>query len=79
MLIDESKMEVGCSVSFLNCEKQQTNLKLRRLHLRLKRKQNLFDQNVLLKLVAIDQFRSHTTAEGIHYLYISKIFTSKPF
>ena len=37
MFIDESKMAVNSSFSFLNLRKQNTNLKLK-LHLRLKHK-----------------------------------------
>ena len=52
MLIDESKMVVDSSVCFLNCGKQHTNLKLGSFYLRL-------SKIAPLKLIAIDQFRSH--------------------
>ena len=58
MLIDESKMAVDSSVSFMNCRKQQ--------HQRLSKdaKKNKFSPSKIAppKLVAADQFRSHTTA-----------------
>ena len=40
MLLDESKMAADSSISFLNCGKQHTNLKLRTFYLRLKTKPN---------------------------------------
>ena len=38
-------MAIGSFVRFLNYRKHQTNLKLRTFYLRLKTKQNLFEQN----------------------------------
>ena len=61
-------MAVDFSGSFLKCRKQHTNLKLRTFYLRLKTKQTISDQNCApLKLIRIDQFRSHNTAKQADY------------
>ena len=45
MLIDESKMAVDSSVRLLYGRKQHINFKLKTFYLKLKTKQNLFEQS----------------------------------
>ena len=56
MLIDESKMAVDSSFSFLNLRKQHTNLKLKLLF-KIETRTTLTEQIGPLKLLTTDKFR----------------------
>ena len=56
MLIDESKMAVHSSFSFLNLRKQHTNLKLKLLF-KIETQTTLTEQIAPLQLLTIDKFR----------------------